>query len=183
MTFYHGSPLRALAELKPFLSEHGAPYIYFATDPLVALLYAVKPVPKPFSFYPYGFGKDGRVIYSEYFEDAFRALYRGRAGYLYACHDLKGLKKPTQISCAYTCSEPVRVDAVTEIPDLYVYFKEQEEKGRFLIKRRADVSDQEMRLVEASLQEDIDRHGLKALPEHAMSLFIRTHFPGVWARG
>lgn len=57
MIFYHGSPIGGLTELKPFLSEHGKPYIYFATNPLVALLYAVKPVSKPFSFYPYGFDR------------------------------------------------------------------------------------------------------------------------------
>lgn len=53
MTLYHGSPVADLKEMKPYLSEHGKPYIYFAENPLIALLYAVKPVPKPFSFYPY----------------------------------------------------------------------------------------------------------------------------------
>lgn len=57
MHFYHGSPIGGLDELKPFLSEHGKPHIYFSSSPIVALLYAVKPVPKPFSFYPYGFKK------------------------------------------------------------------------------------------------------------------------------
>lgn len=60
--FYHGSPVGGLNELKPFLSEHGKPYIYFSSSPIVALLYAVKPVPKPFSFYPYGFDKNGAVV-------------------------------------------------------------------------------------------------------------------------
>ncbi len=39
MTFYHGSPIGGLSELQPFLSEHGKAYIYFATNPLVALFY------------------------------------------------------------------------------------------------------------------------------------------------
>lgn len=51
MTFYHGSPIGGLTERKPVLSEHGRAYVYFAINPLVPLLYAVKPVPKPFSFY------------------------------------------------------------------------------------------------------------------------------------
>lgn len=63
MEWYHGSPVGGLTELKPFLSEHGKPYLYFAEDPLVALLYAVKPVPKPLSFYPYGFAGDGGKMY------------------------------------------------------------------------------------------------------------------------
>ena len=81
MTLYHGSPVGGLNELKPFLSEHDKPYVYFASNPSVALLYAVKPVPKPFSFYPYGFDNDGNVVYSEYYENAFFDLYKGKAGY------------------------------------------------------------------------------------------------------
>lgn len=75
MTFYHGSSTGNLTQLLPFLSEHGRPYIYFASNPLVALLYAVKPVPKPFSFYPYGFDENRILIYNEYYEDAFFDIY------------------------------------------------------------------------------------------------------------
>ena len=58
MTFYHGSPVGGLNELKPFLSEHKKQYVYFTQNPVVALLYAVHSVDKPFSYYPYGFDKD-----------------------------------------------------------------------------------------------------------------------------
>lgn len=97
MAFYHGSPIGGLDELKPFLSEHGKPYIYFSSNPIVALLYAVKPVPKPFSFYPYGFDKNGAVVYSEYFENAFFHLYGGKVGYLYECTHLENTDNPTNI--------------------------------------------------------------------------------------
>ena len=53
MTLYHGSPVSDLKELIPQISEHGKPYVYFSSNPIVALLYAVKPIPKPYSFYPY----------------------------------------------------------------------------------------------------------------------------------
>lgn len=124
MIFYHGSPVGGLNELKPFLSEHGKPYIYFSTNPLIALLYAVKPVPKPFSFYPYGFDKNGNIAYSEYFENAFYDLYKGKPRYLYECNDLKNIDTLTQINCAYTYTEPIIVDKETKIPDLYVFYKE-----------------------------------------------------------
>ena len=71
MPFYHGSPVGELNELKPFLSEHEKQYVYFTQNPIVALLYAVHPVDKPFSYYPYGFDKDGTVHYSEYYQNAF----------------------------------------------------------------------------------------------------------------
>lgn len=181
MTFYHGSPVGGLTELKPFLSEHGKSYVYFATNPLVALLYAVKPVPKPFSFYPYGFDREKHVVYSEYYPDAFYDIYKGQKGYLYMCENLPAAENPTQINCAYTCTEAVKIDSVMEIPDLYEYYKEQEKRGLFTIKPFADVSQKELEFVYAELRKDMEAHHLKNTAEHPMSVFLRKHFPSVWA--
>lgn len=180
MTFYHGSPIGGLTELKPFLSEHGKSYIYFATNPLVAMLYAVKPVPKPFSFYPYGFDKDGNVIYSEYYHNAFHDIYSGKKGYLYECRKLPDSDNPTQINCAYTCEQTLKADYVTEIPDIYEYLIGQQQSGRFIIKSRDDISEKEMNFVFSELRKYIDDYNLRSSPEHEMSVFIKTHFPNVW---
>lgn len=180
MELFHGSPIGGLTELKPFLSEHGKPYIYFSSDPIVALLYAVKPVPKPFSFYPYGFEKNGCVVYSEYYPNAFCDLYKGKTGYLYECNDVKKTSNPTQINCAYTCSEPIKVDKATQIPDLYSFFKEQEANGSFRVKHRSEISCKEMQFVYDELKKDIKLHELKNFPDHPMSVFIRCNFPNVW---
>lgn len=180
LTYYHGSPIGGLTELKPFLSEHGKPYIYFATNPLVALLYAVKPVPKPFSFYPYGFDRDGHVVYSEYYENAFYDLYKDRVGYLYECDHLKNVDAPTQINCAYTCSEAIKVDRTTKIPDLYAYYKEQEARGLFRVKHRNEISDKEMNFVVGEFIKDMGKYELLKTPQCDMSVFIQRHFPFVW---
>lgn len=180
MIFYHGSPVKEVKELKPFLSEHGKPYIYFATNPLVALLYAVKPVPKPFSFYPYGFDENGHVVYSEYYENAFYDLYKGKTGYLYECDDLKYTDTPTKINCAYTTTESIKIDRVTKISDLYIFYKEQETKGLFSIKQKSKISDKEMNFVLDELRRDIEKYDLKSFPQHAMSIFIQKHFPTIW---
>lgn len=179
MAFYHGSPIGELDELKQFLSEHGKPYIYFSSNPTVALLYAVKPVPKPFSFYPYGFDKNGTVVYSEYFENAFFHLYNGKVGYLYECEHLDNTDNPTDINCAYTCSEPVKIDKATKIPDLYAYFKAQESKGTFMIKQRENISEKEMRFVLDELKKDIYNNDLMKSPDHPMNVFIKEHFPNL----
>lgn len=180
MTFYHGSPVGGLNELKPFLSEHGNPYVYFTTNPLVALLYAVKPVPKPFSFYPYGFDEKGTVVYSDYYEDAFYNLYKNRVGYLYECDHLKGLEKPTKIKDVYTSTRPIKVDRMTKIPDLYVFYKQQEEKGLFRIEKNSEIQDKTMCFVFEELRKEIENNSLKHNPQHAMSIFIKEHFPAVW---
>ena len=179
MTFYHGSPIAGLTELKPTLSEHGRPYIYFATNPLVALLYAVKPVPKPFSFYPYGFDND-TVVYSEYFENAFKKIYKGKKGYLYECDNITNVERPTQIHCAYTCTESVTVGRVTEISDLYEYYKEQEKYGLFRIKSFGEVSEREMDFVLDDMRKTIEKYDLRKHLENPMSVFIKEFFSAVW---
>lgn len=136
MILYHGSPVGELTELKPFLSEHGRPYLYFADNPLVALLYA--------------------------------------------CRDVQGTEQPMQINCAYTCMEPVKVDTVSEIPDLHAFFKEQEEAGRFRIKPREEISEKEMEMSVSALRKDMLQYSLKEQPTHAMSIFQQSHFPKVW---
>lgn len=176
MTFYHGSPIADLKELKPVLSEHGQAYVYFATNPLVALLYCVKPVPKPFSWYPYGFDSKGNIIYSEYFENAFEKLYKGKTGYLYECDNVTDVEQPTQINCAYTCTENVKINRVTKITDLYQYFKEQEKSGLFKIKKYSEISEKEMTYVLNDLKATVNKYNLTEYPQNPMTIFIRKNF-------
>ena len=61
MPFCHGSPVGGLDERKPFLWGHGEQYVYFTQNSVVALLYIVHPVNKPFSYYPYGFDPEQRM--------------------------------------------------------------------------------------------------------------------------
>lgn len=179
MTFYHGSPIAGLTELKPALSEHGNSYVYFATNPLVALLYAVKPVPKPFSFYPYGFDSNGNVIYSEYFENAFEKIYKGKTGYLYECDNVNNAEQPTQIHCAYTCTDSVKIDRVTEISCLYEYYIEQEKSGLFKIKQFKDISEKEMAFVLEDMKNTVEHYDLRNNLDNPMAIFIIEHFPSI----
>ena len=78
---------------------------------------------------------------------------------MYECDDLKNAGKVPQINCAYTITEPVKVDRVTMIPDLYVFFKKQEEKGMFRVKPRNEISDKETDFVYNELKKDIKKNG------------------------
>ncbi len=159
----------------PALSEHGKPYVYLASNPLVALLYAVKPVPKPFSYYPYSFDEKGRVVYSEYFKDSFRILYSGKKGYLYECGDVSNTDQPTQIVCAYTTTKPVRVERVMEITDLYEYYMAQEAKGMFAIQRFEDVPPPTLAHIHCALRKEMEPYDLREYPE--MMRFLQMNFP------
>ncbi len=172
---YHGSPVGGLDILSPELSEHGTPFVYVATDPVVALLYAVKPVPKPFSYYPYGFDENGHVVYSEYFEDAFRILYQGQKGYLYECEETADMTQPTHIACAYASSHAIKVRRVTRISNLYEYYMQQSDKGVFSIRRFEDVPQATYAHIVKTLRSEIAPYNLQDYPE--MQQFLRRYFP------
>lgn len=179
MKVYHGSHTGGLTELKPILSEHGKPYIYFSSKPVVALLYAVKPVPKPFSYYPYGFDKNGIVVYSEYWENAFYEIYKEQSGFLYECN-ITTVQNPTVINCAYTCESPVKVDCCTEIEDVYDKFIEFKNDGLFKVIPYKLVSEKEIDFIHENMRQEIQKNDLKVLPKNPMSQFIQKYFPDVW---
>ncbi len=182
MTFYHGSAVGGLTRLEPYLSEHKKPYVYFSSNPVVAMLYSVKPVPKPFSFYPYGFDSKGAVIYSEYYKNAFEKIYLGKVGYLYECEDIIDAENPTSINCVCTVSRAVDISRVTEIKDCYAWFKEYEKQGLFRIKPFEDISENERKIVFEDFENYIRKYDLKNHPENEMSMFIKTNFPHIWER-
>lgn len=175
-TYYHASPVANNQELKPFLSEHGHKYVYFSTNPLVALLYSVKPVPKPFSWYTYGFNCDGILVYSEYFENQFKTIYGGKRGYLYECDNLSDLLQLSNISCAYASAKSVKVDRMTEVPDLYDYFLHKEKCGEFIVKPYSDITECERNLVIEELKNYISKYNLNYYPDNPMSIFISKYF-------
>lgn len=179
MKLYHGSSIGGLTELRPFVSEHKKPYVYLACNPVVALLYTVKPVPIPFSFYPYGF--DGnRVIYNEYYKDCFKDIYKGQRGFLYECENTEKAEKLTAINCAYTCDVPVKVCNCIEINDIYDKFMEYKENGLCDITPLEAISPNELNFVHNDIRKTIDEYCLKNSPDNPMSKFIIKHFPKIW---
>ena len=179
MILYHGSSIGGFTELKPFLSEHKKPYIYLASNPVVALLYTVKPVPKPFSFYPYGFSGE-KVVYNEYYKNCFEELYKGKKGYLYECENVKNIENPTTINCAYTCEEPIKVSRCVEIKDVYYKFMEYKETGLLEIRPLEAISEKELNFVYEDMRKTVEKYDLKSTPDSPMSEFIKINFSKAW---
>lgn len=179
MILYHGSSIGGITELKPFLSEHKKPYVYLASNPVVALLYTVKPVPKPFSFYPYGFNGE-KVVYSEYYKNCFEDIYKGKKGFLYECNDITNIENPTAINCAYTCQTPIKINNYIEIDDVFEKFMEYKAQGLFEIKPFENIKERELNFVYDDMKKTIMQHNLRGCPDSPMSQFIITHFPKIW---
>ena len=179
MILYHGSSIGGITELKPFLSEHKKEYVYLTSNPVVALLYTVKSVPKPFSFYPYGFNGE-KVVYSEYYENCFEDIYKGQKGFLYYCENVENAENPTAINSVYTCQTPIKISGCIEIDDVFEKLMKYKENGLFEIKPFHSVSDKELNFVYDDMRKTIKEHCLRDYPNNPMSKFIMKHFPKVW---
>ena len=100
-------------------------------------------------------------------------------GYLYECDNLNNIEQPTQINCAYTCTENVKIDRVIKISDLYEYFVKRMELGLFKIKSFNNISQKEMSFVMQDIKNTVEKYDLKNNPNNPMFIFINEHFPTV----
>ncbi len=180
MLLYHGSSIGNLTELNPFLSEHQKPYVYLTENPVIALLYTVKPVPKPFSFYPYGFNGD-KVVYSEYYKNCFKDLYKGKTGFLYECENVENVKNPTLIKDVYASESIVKISRCKKIDDVYAALMEYKENNMFGVKSFGEISEKELNFAYDEMRKNIMEHNLKACPNNPMRQFIISHFPHIWS--
>ncbi len=177
--YYHGTSVGNLTELKPSISEHGKPYIYFSTNPVVALFYTVKAVEPPFNWFPYGF-KNGIPVYTEYYPDALADIYSGRQGFIYEFEKLNNIENPTDINCACVCKNSVKTEKFTEIHDVYEKMLEYEKSGDLIIERYESLSENRLENIENIIKSEIEEYNLKQNPECSYAKFILKKFPQWW---
>ena len=125
MTLYHCSPTPGLKVLRPSVTQYfGKPRQVCLTASLpMALLYGIKHFE-----YAYGYTRDGRIYYEEYFPNALEELYRGRSASLYLCAG-RGDMEPTAIPNEYVTGVEVPVAEERSIPDVLAALLEQERLG------------------------------------------------------
>lgn len=166
--------------LLPHLSEHKQPYIYFATNPVVAAFYMVHIVERPYNWFTYGFSQSGIPIYTEYYPNAMADVYSGKTGYLYQCNEVNNIQNPTNINCAYVCEKPIIINKCTEYKDIYENFLEYGKQGKLIIQRYETLSKKMLSFINVQVQSEIKENNLKNNPDLSYSLFLRTHFPDIW---
>ncbi len=180
MILYHGSSIPNLKELKPCISEHKKPYIYFSTNIVVAALYTVHKIKRPYNWFTYGFNKDGIPIYTEYYPNALADVYGGHCGYIYQCRKTEDMGSLTNINDAYVCSDSIVVDECVKIDDVYINLLKYEKDDSLIIRRFEELSDEQRININKQMQQEISKYDLLSKPECDYSKFIRKHFPKVW---
>lgn len=176
---YHGSATGGLQALRPALSEHGKPYLYFSVNPVVAAFYTVHCVERPHNWFPYGL-EEGVPVYPEYYPDALADVYAEQRGYLYQCENPGTLENPTGISVAMVCEHPLPVSAVEEIPDMYRWFLRREQEGKLRIIPFSKLTQRQLAYRDRMVKEEIALHHLKEQPEISYARFLRSRFPSLW---
>lgn len=174
MTVYHGSSTGGIETLRPFVSNHGDPYVYLTHSEVLAAIYAHNPLTRPGGWFTYCWAKDGRLFYDEYFENQLEEIYSGRSGYVYACEgDFPTMEKMPWVSLS---TEPVPVTTCRFIPDLYAQLLQYEREGRLVIRRwqdwRPDQKAGILKIVENSLSKE------RPADNDAQYLaYVYAHFP------
>lgn len=181
MILYHGSNTFGIKTLEPRLADHERPYIYMSTLEIVAGFYMINGVEKPYYWFPYGFGKDGKPEYDELYPNALREVSEGRKGCIYIVEaDEKDILPFKNIPCARLGTVPMQVKDCIEIPDCYEWLMEQEKKGVFYLCRFEDKSEKEMKWWHNKILSYIDEKNFIKTPECSYAEFVKNKFQSVW---
>jgi len=183
MKIYHGSDVSGIEVLRPQKSAHEKEYIYFSTDIVVASLYTVHPLPRPYHYFPYGFdnGREGRCRYAEYYPYALKEVYGGKRGFIYECDvDEEKLENPTQIFCARVSSVPVKVDKCIKIEDMYKWLLQREGEGKFVLKRFETLTENGLQNWYKRTAEDMVNDGITPATDNPYIRFIKDKMPKAW---
>ncbi len=129
--FYHASGVGNIKVLKPRISNHGVPLVYFSTKRENALVYlsnAIEKYCKEQGFVhngvwskwgPYGFTKDGILQIEEYYPNALADTYKGVSGYIYSCESIPKCSSTIEIPDAAVSNQPVYTGHCEWIADAF----------------------------------------------------------------
>lgn len=151
--YYHASEEGGITQLKPRMSEHQIPLVYFSTrreNVLVYLSNAVKryAVENGFRYAgkwkkwaTYGFDQDGVQRIEEYYPNALADTYQGVGGYIYYARHVESCGSQIQIPNVVASEKPVYVDGCERIPDAYDAILAAQKQGLIRITRYGELSE------------------------------------------
>lgn len=125
---YHASSVAGLTELRPHVSNHGVPLLYFSQKRENTLVYLSNAVEKfccetGFIHHgvwkkwgPYGFTAEGIQRLEEYYPNALEETYRGVSGYIYTVEKVLRRGYPVDIPGTVTSRGRYRLPAANLSP-------------------------------------------------------------------
>lgn len=146
--YFYASQIGKIKTLEPRISNHNIPLIYFSDkreNVLVYLSNAVEKVCKEgrftfdglwYKWGSYGFEKDGRLRFEEYYPNALEDTYKGIEGYIYSCSKIDPYQKlDIKIPNTFITTQKTTVDNCEFIPNAYNEMINAEANGLITILR------------------------------------------------
>lgn len=183
--YFHASPVEGITILKPRISNHGIPLIYFSRKRENVLVYLGNAIEKycretGFDYSgkwtkwgPYGFNKDGTQRIEEYYSNALKDTYKGVSGYIYAAEEITDSGFQVQIPDAATSKEPVPVTSCEFVPDAYEAILAAEENELISVLRYGDCSQAKLEWIERTVRKEYE----DAVNQPEYRYFLKGKFP------
>lgn len=145
MILFHGSKTPNIKVLKPNVSNHKLPLVYFSQkreNTLVYLSNAIEKLcrqngrlfDKYYTWASYGFDSNGKLRVEEYYPNATEETYGGESGYIYTVKTEK-VTPQKDIPYAFVSENPVEVCGCEFVPDAYEAILQAEKQGLLSILR------------------------------------------------
>ena len=163
---YHASPIGGLTELRPHISNHGIPLLYFSQKRENTFVYLSNAVEKycretgfayngPWKKWgPYGFTDDGRQRLEEYYPNALEETYRGVSGYIYTVEKVIRRGHPVPIPDTVTSRGAVEATGCEFIPDAWEAILQAEQEGLLVLRRYEEMTEREADWLRRTVREE-----------------------------
>ncbi len=145
MILFHGSQTPNIKVLKPNVSNHKLPLVYFSQKRENTLVYLSNAVEKLcrkvgrlfdsyYTWASYGFDGSGKLRVEEYYPNATKETYSGVSGYIYTVNTAN-VSPQKDIPYAFVSEKPVEVCGCEFVPDAYEAILQAEKDGLLSILR------------------------------------------------
>ncbi|MBR3356990.1 MAG: hypothetical protein IKG46_04095 [Solobacterium sp.] len=185
--YYHASGTGGIKILKPEMSEHGKPLVYFSErreNVLVYLSNAVEKYCRETGFQyagkyskwgPYGFDRDGILQLEEYYPNALESTYKGVSGYIYSADSITEAETVIGIPNTAVSSQPVETDNEEYVPDAYEAILQAERSGLICIVRYDRLSEKKKEWIGRTIRKEYE----EALDHPEYRHFLKGKFPDI----
>jgi len=182
---YHGSAVPALTELRPLSALHGSDekVVYLSSSIPYTLLYIWDGEKTQCSRkWVTGWVEDGIAYYEEQFSGQLKAFYAGVRGYVYSALKSGDVRSLPHREDLFYSRKPIRVQSVTEIPDVYQALLEYERAGKFCVLRYEDASEEKQAELTDRIATYIIQNNLLE-QDSEESRFMKRYFARAWEKG
>ncbi len=167
MVLYHGSKTAGIDVLKPSVSNHKMPLVYFFEKRENTLVYLSNAVEKfcrqngrffdkYYTWASYGFSANGKLRLEEYYPNATEETYGGVSGYIYTV-DTDLVTPQKDIPFAFVSQAPVEVCGCEFVPDAYREILKAEKLGLIEILRYEQLGAKGLEWVQKTIKAEYER--------------------------